>query len=66
MSSSSSIAVIAVVFEIVKFDPTSKAPSTNKPSLILTEEESADDITLWTAFVVVIVDPESTSVPFTL
>ena len=40
MLSSSSIAVIPVVFEILNVDPTSMEPSTNKPSLILTDDES--------------------------
>ena len=66
MSSSSSIAVTAVVFEIVKFDPTSTAPSTCNPSLITTEEESDDTITFVVTVPIVSADPESTSVPFTL
>jgi len=66
MSSSSSIALIEVPLLIVKFDPTSSAPSTCKPSLITTDEESDEVITLVVTVPIVSAVPESTLVPFTL
>ena len=66
ISSSSTMDVIATVFATVNCDPASNGPSTCNPSLITTDDESDDEITLCTAFAVVIVVPVRTSVPLTL